>query len=198
MTSQQSTSPLLGAVNKILLDNKQSRVSQIDSEEIAATTTAALDALTEASQNLQSEGWDFNREFGLTLKPRDADGHILLPSDYISFVSRTDPDIVMRGGKLYNKALHTYEFTGSEAVDAVIFLEFDDLPPHAQSIVKEEASLIYQQRLLGSATLNEMAARRVHDARVRLKQDELSINPVNMLTGIGEGAPPLNRTTVTR
>ena len=116
----------LSSVNSILMAIGQAPINRIyrqtDGELIYINPEVAFvhSLLMEVDADVQNEGWVFNRENNYPLTP-DADGCIYVPENVLRMdVSENDvyrtSDLVKRGGKLYDKMNHTFEFDPLKAI----------------------------------------------------------------------------------
>lgn len=152
----------LDAVNVCLRAIGEPRVESLDTGLLDAE--AASDDVNECSLILQSSGWHWNTERP-TLTP-DVDGFINLPANTLEVDTRDDDvltDVVQRGSRLYNVTDNTYVFTKDMKLTLKTYLDFDDLPIQAKIYVAYSAAALFQQRQLGTDTLNKDLTR--HSAR---------------------------------
>jgi hypothetical protein len=150
----------LEAVNEILSVLGEAPVSALGDPEnpVIAEVSAALNALHMVSRSLQNQGYSFNTEHDYTLSP-DGDGFIQLPLNVIR--ADVDPwgpdcimDVVVRGGRLYNRTDHTFVFTDPIQASLVLLLEFDELPEAARQYIMIKAARKLQDKTLGSRDLH--------------------------------------------
>lgn len=192
MTEYTTPTTELEAVNTILSVIGESPVSTLDVIE-AADAAIALNVLREVSRRVQKKGWHWNTEVDLTVTPDTDTGEIVLAANTlrVDSVSGTfgPSDILERGGRLYNRADHTYEFTQPFNVTSVVLLSFDELPEAARDYIAIRAARTYQQRQLGSVTLNNFSAQEEKDALAALEEAEASTADFNVL----RNSPSLSR-----
>lgn len=117
--------------------------------------------LTETSRFVQSMGWNFNRDYDVTLSP-GVDNRIQLSESIIQVDGQEselrDRDVVLRGSLLYDRKNRTYEFDKEFEVTTITLLDWDLLPEPARRYIAVRASRVFNQRVLGekayqSATL---------------------------------------------
>ena len=94
------------------------------------------------SNELQSRGWWFNRDTGLTLTPGAVDKKILLPSNTLS-VDAVDTrlNVIQRGNYLYDQDNNTFVFDNAIEVDLITELNFEDMPSTMQSYITRSAQV---------------------------------------------------------
>lgn len=141
----------LQAVNTMLSAIGEPPINSLSSQR--ADSNIAEQILDEVSREIQSYGWHFNSEYGVTLSP-DTNGYIYV-SEHIVRVD-TDPnkyvdlDIVQRGDRLYDKGSNSYVFGGIIDVNQIVMLEFEDLPEPARRYIMIRAARIFGDRMIGS------------------------------------------------
>lgn len=170
---------LLDALNACLRVLGESPVDDLDSGLMVAES--ALNVLREIEREVQSHGWDFNIEEGITLTPNQ-DGEILLPEGTIR-ADASDPriDVIQRGKRLYDRRNHTYVFTQALKVDLLVQLPFDELPEVARQYIYLKAARRLQWQTLGSETLNGHSEQDENEALIRLQRHELETSDFNIL-----------------
>lgn len=160
----------LEAVNSMLGHIGESPVNSIsNSSALPVSVSTALSTLDEVSKEVQSEGWHFNSEAGVTLSVNN--GAITVPFNAI----RIDPqdtriDVVQRGWKLFDRKNNTYTFTKDLKVNLLRLLEWDSLPEEARRYITLRASRVFQSRIVGSKELEALIARDEYQARARLEE----------------------------
>jgi len=140
----------LDAVNIILSNIGQAPVVNLESGNPMVETAEVV--LDEISRTVQSEGWVFNTEFGYPFTP-DASSEILIPDNVLSLdlpaISRHFAQI--RGGKLYNRTDHTYEWSDSQKLDVVWLFDYEDLPEAFKNYITIRAANVFAGRSVGSS-----------------------------------------------
>ena len=174
----------LEAVNTILDVIGESPVSTLDNIE-AADAAIALNVLREVSRRVQKRGWHWNTEVDQTVTPDSITGFINLAANTVRVDSCTGgfgpSDILERGGRLYNRALSTFIFTSPFMVTSVVLLAFADLPEAARDYIAIRAARTYQQRALGSVTLNNFSKQEEDDALTALQDAEADTQDFNII-----------------
>ena len=143
----------LAAVNTIISNIGQAPVSNLISGNPLVET--AENILHEITRAVQAEGWGFNTEYHVTFSPNTTTKHIDVLDDILSFDTgphnRDYPQVVMRAGKLYDLANHTFEFTESLELDVVRLVDFLDMPEAFKNYVTIRAANVFAGRSVGSA-----------------------------------------------
>lgn len=146
----------LDAVNIMLGTIGESPINSLDAATGVVDAVTARSILSEVSVQVQEEGWHFNTEYEFDLTP-DMDGFIYVPNNAIevdtSPYSR-DYDVAIRGNRLYDRGNKTYTFTTALKADLTILLEFNEMPQAARHYITIRAARVFQQRVVGSDTLN--------------------------------------------
>ena len=174
----------LNAINSILTSLGQAPVTAIDSDGSPSYPTnpdvaMAYNTLMEVSEEVQSEGWTYNRELHYPIDV-DQNNEIPVPAnvlqidlceDFIVFsnavVSTGEPpkpyypEIVQREGKLYDKANHTYKFNKNPTYFDVLWLyPFDDIPTVIRDYIVARAAVIASMRVLGDTNQYQLLQQR--------------------------------------
>lgn len=178
----------LEAVNTILSVISESPVSTLEDIE-AADAAIALNVLREVSRRVQAKGWHWNTETELTVTPEVSTGFIRLATNClrVDTVKNLSPgllfegDVVERNGRLYDRKTQSYVFAEPFKVDMVLVLPFSDLPEAARDYITIRASRTFQQRQLGSVTLNNFSEDEEKEARETLEHAEAETADFNML-----------------
>jgi len=141
----------LEAVNLCLAAIGESPVSSTVDTGLA-DVQGALQKTREASRQLQTRGWSFNRDVEM-LTARTVDGFLLQPADALFFgISRVERRIgVVRGGRLWDTDNHTFVWDRDMKCDVIRMLPFDDLPEAARNYVALRAARAFARMAGGSA-----------------------------------------------
>ena len=92
-------------------------------------------------------------------------------------------DVVARGSKLYNRATNSFYFDSSisaVSMNAVVLLNFDELPESARRYVTIRSARIFQDRVVGSDTLHAFQQRDELQALVELKDADGEVSDYNI------------------
>lgn len=177
----------LAAVNLILRNMGETPVNSL-SGTLPIEASQAQDTLIEVSEDVQSAGWFFNREY-FRLSP-DNYGYINLPANTLSVrsdrESRNIP-VEARGTRLYNMTPYgsTFKFTGPMQLQLVLGLAFDELPSNARRYIALRAARIYQARELGDQLLLQEDNEEERRAYAELKAEQLRREPLSLLSASG-------------
>ena len=144
----------LQAINQILASVGQAPVTTL--ERTNPDVAISYDTLLQASREVQSEGWTFNREYSYPFTP-NGKGEIPYPNNVLQLDASNDPayykgrkyDTVRREGKLYDRRHHTYKFEGVLLCDVKWYFDWDDLPIPIQDYITAKASALVSSRLVG-------------------------------------------------
>ena len=152
----------------------------------SADAQTAIRILDEASKEMQSAGWHFNREYEVTLSPDAVTKEILLAENVLqvdvepqdSWFSGTKRiDAIMRGKTggllfLYDKANHTFEFSSDVKATVVYGLEWDTLPEIVRNYLIKRAGRIFNARVVGDANQNQFLLMEEHTAQLAVRNWE--------------------------
>ena len=162
----------------------------------------AESVLAEVNIAVQTEGWIFNSEYSYPFIP-DADGYIVVADNILALDSngRTNSFLIIRNGKLYDKAAHSYTFKGTQNLDVTWLFDFEDLPEAAKEYITIRAGNVFAGRSVGSSEAVAFGQREEVMSRATLmeydtQQGDYSIfntndgytqynsyNPINSLRG---------------
>lgn len=171
----------LEAVNSML-----SAVGEYPVESLDNPLTQAQQALTTlrlVTREIQSGQWDFNSESGIILTP-DNNKEVHVPNDYpLVSLDVTDPmaDVVVRRGKLYDRARHSYTFEAPVTVDVNWLFDWEDLPEPAKQYVYVKATRRYIKDWFGDANLNGLTREDELNALVNLQNYDCMTADYNIL-----------------
>lgn len=169
----------LEAVNLMLELIAEPPVNSLEGS-VPIEVSIAQSTLRNVSREVQTQGWSFNTETNFPLAP-DINGYIIPPVNTISIDASDSTDIVIRGGKLYDKGTHSNIFTEPLNVDITWFLDFTDLPQFARSYITIRAARIFQKSQLGSDTIDRLTIEDERKALLLIQYNESDINDYNVL-----------------
>ena len=210
MTSTPTTVDLdteLSAVNAILGSIGQAPVASLgtasgsnspamfDNPEIAFI----YNILKETTQDVQSEGWIFNKEHHIKLTGKNTDNKFVIDSNVIridrddewdrtrDLVRRKDSDGVW---KLYDRVDHTFEFPDDDYffVNVVRLYEFADIPNVFQRYIIYRASTRAAVQLVANSELQKMLATYEMQARAACVEYECNQGDHNFMGWPDESA----------
>lgn len=174
----------LEAINTMLSTIGESPVNTVE-DTGNVDVVIARQILQSVSREVQARGWHFNTEKNQNITP-NSDGYLVLPNTVLK-VDTVYPDdskdVVVRGSKLYDRENHTYVFTDAVKVDMTVLLTFDELPEVARNYVTIRASRIFQERVVGSDTLQAFNSQDEARAMVSLMEYEADTADLNILSG---------------
>ena len=188
-TLQPSTK--LEAVNVMLTSIGEapvnSLISGLEDAELAETI------LESVNKETQSKGWIFNTDLKVTLG-LNADNEIVLPTNYLRVDTRptlrsSSKDIVERGRKLYDRIANSYVFTSGVQVDAVILLDFTDIPEVARRYITIRSARIFQDRVLSSTNIHGFQLVDEQQAYIELQDYQAETADFNIFDNYDTFAP---------
>lgn len=146
--------------------------------------------------DFQGRGWWFNVENGLVLA-QDDQGHVIIPENSLSVEVVTCPywnlytpgipnnynraRYAVRGQKLYDTMLHTYEINAPLTVNVVIRQPIPDLPHNAATYLKHKAAEAMYTADDGDKLKMDRLEVRTVEAWHLLKAEELKVANLNAL-----------------
>lgn len=189
--TKPTTMTELEAVNILLTTIGEAPINSLDGNQVT-DVTIAKQVLNEVSREVQSQGWHFNTERGVTLSP-NVSNQIAIPAD----AARIDVDyidVVPRNGLLFNKTDRTFTFDDSIEAEIVYFQDFEILPDVAKRYITTRSARIYADRMINSDTIHQMLARDEQKALIDLKEFEGDTGDYSMMDSYSV-ARVLNRGT---
>lgn len=174
----------LEAINTMLSTIGESPVNMVE-DTGNVDVVIARQILQSVSREVQARGWHFNTEKNYTITP-DSKGYLVLPNTVLkadTVYPDDSKDVVVRGSKLYDRENHTYVFKNAVKVDMTVLLTFDELPEVARNYVTIRASRIFQERVVGSDTLQAFNSQDEARAMVSLMEYEADTADLNILSG---------------
>jgi hypothetical protein len=173
----------LKAVNQILRNMGETPVNSLTGT-LPIEASQAYDTLIEVSEDVQSAGWFFNREY-FRLSP-DGSGFIHLPQNTLSVRSVAESRAVPvenRGGRLYNMTPFgsTFVFLAPMQLQIVLGLAYTDLPSNARRYIALRASRVYQARELGDQLMLQEDTQEERQAYAELHAEQLRREPTSLL-----------------
>lgn len=175
----------LEAVNTLLGTIGEAPVSTLVGVQ-AADVLMAQAVLLEVSRAVQSLGWHCNTEEEFPLVP-DENNNLQFPTNALHLdpsvvrYAQGEYDLVQRGGKLYDRLNHTFEFDTTIYVDITFLLAFEDLPEAFRRYITIKAARIFADRAVGAETMHTYTLRDEQEAWVALKHAESDTADLNIL-----------------
>ena len=185
-TTTIDTDTELSAVNSILGSIGQAPITQLKDPTTGAITNAnpeiqfIYNLLRDATVDVQSEGWHFNRERHVPFAKDSVTNKITIPADVVRIDlpdnwSRRHYNFVRRGGFLYDKITHTDVFTDMVSpieLDIIKIYPFEDLPPVFKRFIVYRASRTAATQLVANPQLVQLLGTQEAIARASLMEYE--------------------------
>ena len=190
MTELEAVNVLLSIIGEAPID----RLADTTQNEITDSALARR-TLAEVSRDVQSEGWSWNTDVGVTLAA-DSNKQFLLSSDVLAAVFSPNryPDgrYVARGNRVWDRVKRTYAFAddlpSGLIVDRVVtLLPWEELPHQAQQYVVIRSGRIYADRYINSNAIYVYTVQDEEYARTMLIRSEEQLLNNNMLWGNDRG-----------
>ena len=183
----------LEAVNRVLQMLGEAPVNSLSGQ--FGLAKQAQDSLTDVSRRVQAEGWSFNTDYQVTIKP-DSNKNLLVGSNVsrvvVDILAYPDYDIVERKGKLYDRLNQTFEFTDEVKADLTYMYDWDELPEHARQYMMTRAGRQLQEAILGSPDLTKLNFAAEAEARTQFVEEETTKSEHNMIRGNPNRFGPLS------
>lgn len=147
MASKQTK---LDAVNIILSNIGQAPVVNLETGNPLVETAELV--LDEVSRTVQAEGWVFNTEYQYPFTP-NADNEVVIPDNALALDTPVLDrySVQIRGGKLYNRTDHTFEWNQLKvALDVVWLFDYEELPEAFKNYITIRAANVFAGRSVGS------------------------------------------------
>jgi len=191
MATLQPTTKL-EAVNVMLSSIGEAPVNSLTSGLEDAELAETI--LESVNRETQSKGWIFNTDLKIKLARNPTDNHIELPNNYIRVDTRntlrnSTKDIVERGRKLYDRIANSYVFSDDVTVDAVILLDFSDVPESARRYITIRAARIFQDRVLSSPNIHGFQMQDEQQAFIELQDYQAETADFNIFDNYDTFAP---------
>jgi hypothetical protein len=138
--------------------------------------------LYDTSREVQTTGYQFNSEINYPLV-RNIDYELAYPINTLSIDASekySSYDVVMRGGKLYDRKNHTFVFSQDITVDCIFFLEWTQLPQPARQYITILAARRFQRRFQGDAVIDAATAQEEIMARAQLEDFDAYTRDYNL------------------
>ena len=150
----------IDAINYILTAVGEQSINSLATEDMTSDAAVAVSILDIQVRGLTNKRNQFNTDENVLLT-RDAEGHIAVPPNilHIEIDGRRDHGLTIRNGVLYNTKAHSSVidrtvFEKDVLCTAIVLLDFDNLPEHAQRLVMAHATRIFAERTLGIGDLS--------------------------------------------
>ena len=183
----------LEAVNKALQMMGEAPINSLQG--LFGLGNLAETTIDSVSRKLQTEGWSFNSDYGVSLVRDSTTNHISVGANvsriYVDPFDYPDIDVVQRGSKLYDRKNNTYEFAINLKVDMSIILDWDDLPEHARVYIMTKTGRELQESMIGSKDLTEINLLVEQEVRSQFLEEETMLSDHNMLRGHSRRVNPI-------
>ena len=171
----------LEAIQELLLGIGEVPIESIDEVSNYPEAELAQKKIHRISRMVQSKGLDCNTEEEYELEPDGVTKEITIPTDALFCEPSYTYKYTVRGGKLYDKSNHTYQFNNKVKVTLVSFLDFEDLPQHVRQYITALAKKDFQVEMLGSDSVNAQRLDELRIATAEFNRSEINSDPRTML-----------------
>lgn len=173
----------LAAVNDILAAIGEPPVSTLEGDANADVANARR-ILNKLNRQIQSKGWTFNIEEGVTLQP-DVYSHMIdYSSDYLSMMSNGGKSqYINRGGYVYDRSANTDRFPNGIQVNLIRLREFDEMPECFRTLIVTKAARQFNSRFFGAPEVDGVLQEEEAEAKQACFEYELDYGNYNMLDG---------------
>ena len=183
----------LEAVNRVLQMMGEAPVNSLSGQ--FGLAKQADDTLKDVMRRVQAEGWCFNTDYQVTLKP-DSNKNLVVGSNVsrvvVDILAYPDYDIIERQGKLYDRLNQTFEFTDDVKADLTYMFDWDELPEHARQYIMTRAGRQLQEAMIGSTDLTKLNMAAEAEARTQFVEEETTKSEHNMIRGNPNRFGPLS------
>lgn len=173
----------LAAVNDILAAIGEPPVSTLEGDANADVANARR-ILNKVNRSIQSRGWTFNIEEGVTLLPDVFSEMIPYNTDYLSMLSNGgQSQYVNRGGYVYDRIARTDRFPGGIVVNLIRLREFDEMPECYRHLIVTKSARQFNSRFFGAPEVDGTLQEEEAEAKQACFEYELDYGNYNMLDG---------------
>lgn len=187
----------LDAINQMLSAIGQSPVTTIIQNQ-HPDVLSAIAVLNRVDRKVQSKGWWFNTDYGLTLAFNPLTLEVVVPMTTLG-VEPSDSSLpyVQRGTRLYDYINTTFELGVSVDVDIKQLLIFENLPESAAAYIAAKASLDFVIDVIGDNNKIANLREEVRETKIDLKIEDIKYSDITLGTnpsvqGILSGIRPAN------
>ena len=139
------------------------------------------DIMSNISRDMQTKGYWFNKETGVTLSPSAATNTIVLPFNTLS-MEAVDKSYVMRGLTVYDRTNRTKTITSDITADLVLMLEFDELPQIAREYIRAASRVQYNNEYYGETNFKQELMADFQKAKTALERESLENEQLNIFS----------------
>lgn len=136
----------LEAVNLMLADISEAPVNTLVGE-VPVDASSAILTLRQESRAIQTTGWNFNTTIEEVLSP-DINGIVYAPSDAALVDLSDEEDMIIRDGKVFDRANGTFLIGRQLRARVVRVLPFNSLPEYVRQVVLARAGRKFSTRIL--------------------------------------------------
>lgn len=173
----------LAAVNDILASIGEPPVSTLEGDSNADVANARR-ILNKINRQIQSKGWTFNIEEGVTLLPDVFSKMIPFSSDYLSVMSPSGTtQYVNRGGYVYDRVARTDSFESGLSVNIIRLKPYEEMPECFRHWIVTKASRQFNSRFFGAPEVDGVLQEEEAEAARDCFEYELDYGKYNMLEG---------------
>lgn len=173
----------LSAVNDILAAIGEPPVSTLEGDSNADVANARR-ILNKINRQIQSQGWTFNIEEGVTLLPDVYSQLITYSDDYLSIMSPSGQSLyVNRGGYVYDRFSRSDRFDGAITVNLIKLRDYDEMPECFRHWIVTKASRQFNNRFFGAPEIEGVLQEEEDEARRLCMEYEVDYGGYNMLDG---------------
>lgn len=183
-TTSTLPATLLEAINALLTTIRVEPIASLATINANVDAAGAKLALDDVSRELQTSGWNFNRERDFEIAP-EASGEVLLPANTLkvkSSRSETNDRLVARGLRLYNPATHSYNIGRAAIVDIVLALPYEELPASAKAYVVALAARRFGIPKMPTGAVFNYTEEMVKSAMASLEQEDAEVEDTTLKT----------------
>lgn len=178
-----SSSAELDAINDILSAIGEPPVSSLDAEANADVANARR-ILANQNRRVQSQGWTFNIEEGVTLIPDVFSKLIKYLPTYLRVSSTSGKTTyIKRGEFLYDTTQQTDIFEGSLQVNLIQLRDYDEMPWVFRDLIVTKAARQFNMRFFGDDSVEIKLSQEEQEAQIKVMEYELDFGNFNMLDG---------------
>lgn len=173
----------LGAVNDILAAIGEAPVNTLEGE-TGVDVANARKILTNVNREVQSKGWTFNIETGVTLSPDLLTGHIWYLQEYLRMTVGGGATIyIKRGDYVYDTSTRSDIFTGPIVVDLIRLRGFNQMPECFKAYIITKASRRFNTFFFGAGEVEGLLALNEEEQYRACMEYEMDFGQFNMLDG---------------
>lgn len=173
----------LAAVNDILASIGEPPVNTLEGDANADVANARR-ILNKINRQIQSKGWTFNIEEGVSLQPDVYSKLIPYTTDYLSVMSPSGTSVyINRGGYLYDRTNRTDQFDSPVEVNLIRLKPYDEMPECFRHWIVTKASRQFNSRFFGAPEVDGVLQEEEAEAARDCFEYELDYGKYNMLDG---------------